>query len=141
MSKFSNFSQYSIGHFMQGPRNAQTASKTSYVEFLSEGNRQKFLNDAQSISFTSTSGSIRVRGAKTKFNKHRDWALGRARELLRTAAPGKAVEADFKNRFVQVDGSKGFQQSNTDFEGMFLRPFLISFPEIGVLGGCFLVSR
>ncbi|CAK0802320.1 unnamed protein product [Prorocentrum cordatum] len=108
---------------MQGPRNAQTMSKASFVECLSEAGRNDFLEKAKNQSFRSSSGTVRVQPANPKFKKHRDWALDKATGLLRSVAPGKAVQADFKNRIVNVDGAKIFEQSKTDLEEVFAPPF------------------
>ena len=123
LQKFPDFSRYTIGHFMKGPRGTQTATKASYIEFANESLRKSFLDKAKDVSFASSGGVVRVRAAKTKFNKHRDWALGKAMEVLKGAAPGKAVQADFKNRTVKVDEAKVFEQSSTDFDGVFLPPY------------------
>eukprot|EP00959_Pyramimonas_sp_CCMP1952_P157204 3287264-Pyramimonas_sp.AAC.1 len=70
LRRFQNVSAVSVGHFMQGPRNAQTATKVSYIEFSSEVSRNKFLESAKSIVFKSATGNITVRPAKTKYQKH-----------------------------------------------------------------------
>ena len=123
LSTFENLPKYTIGHFMQGPRNAQTVSKASYVEFGSEVDRNHFFERSKNVDVKFASGTVKVRKAKTKFNKHRDWALLKATDVLKTAAPGKSVQLDFKNRIVKVGDAKAFEQSSTDFEGVFVHPF------------------
>ena len=57
------------------------------------------------------------------FRKQRDWAVLKGTDNLKTVAPGRSAELDFKNRIVEVADAKAVKQSSGDFEGVFVHHF------------------
>ena len=83
-------------------------------EFLKSGKGMLEVEGAQ----------VTVKEGKTKFQEQRDWALGKASELLTKEATGRKVEAKWgKERVVLVDTEVAFRQDKEETGGSFVSAF------------------
>ena len=108
-----------------GPRNQRTCTKNAYAEFCDQDARDLFLQAVDGLKPLKVNGTtVRVKKAKTAFNESRDWALHKAKDLLSTAAPQRAVALHYDSRSVTVDNVTAFRQEEHDPRGAFCAPFL-----------------
>ena len=115
-----------FGHFFSGPRNAQTVSKASFVQFASEKAAKDFLSSAggKGCRLQTSSGlQVILEPAKSKVNATRDWAIREAERKLKARVPRSTVSVDWKARSVNVDNSPAFKQESGDLTGKFLMSF------------------
>ena len=62
-----------------------------------------------------------MKAALTKTNKERNWALRKADELLKAAAPTAKVELKWDQRCVNVDAVPAFGQDKVELRGSLTR--------------------
>ena len=100
-------------------------SPAGFAEFPSQKLATDFLSRiGQSSSFRASGGdNVRVKAATSQVNQHRNWALRRASDLVKSRVPTANVRIDFKARNVSVDSAIAFEQGRGDLTGTFLGRF------------------
>ena len=111
----------------KGPYSNRKLGKAAYVEFATKDEVREFTEAFKNAGAEVHSGGtkLKVAPATTKLNKQRNWALFKAEELVKGAAPpGAKVEVVRKpERKVTVDGTTAFNQPKDVTRGSFAGAF------------------
>ena len=114
-----------VANKYQGPRNNRTLKKQGYAQFVDTDARDEFLKKAASTTFQCKGATVTLKKGLPHFLRHRDWALGRAQDVLQAGTKDSKVESkrDKKEGTVTVGGVVAFQQLEKDTEGNFVADF------------------
>ena len=122
-SKFPGPSPVAVENYYKGPWNNRTLKTKGYAEFADKDAAREFLKAAKG-EVELAGCKVAVKAGKTKLQNQRDWALGKAGELLRKEVPDKTVEVKWGNeRVVKVDSAVAFKQEKEDEKGTFASNF------------------
>jgi hypothetical protein len=118
-SHFSGYRNVRAGNYMKGPHDDRKVSNTSYIEFPTVIDKDKFIKDfATSARQCSINGSsISIKPARTEFMNKRNFAVRKAEELIKSSpsAQGQTVKIEWMQhpRLVTVNGVSAFTQACT----------------------------
>ncbi len=83
-----------------------------------------FFDAVKDSSCTVLGKTLKIKKAVTKFNRSRNWALLKAKELIESAPGGTGATAQLgKDRNVKVGNVIAFEQKPHESRGTFLGPF------------------
>ena len=119
------FRAVSFDNVYKGPYNDRKLTKVAYAEFASSDSRREALNSISGKSLSVQGQTISIKNARTKVNGQRNYALRKAKELLKASDvnTGKTVEIKWAERCVSVNDVAAFSQAKTDISGSFLPPY------------------
>ena len=101
----------------KGPRNKRVLGNSCFVEFSSSDAANNLFERAKGYQTTVDSKLIKVKMGITKFNKARNWALLKAKDLC-----GNGAIADMKARTVSQGDVVCFEQEKNESKGTFCGP-------------------
>jgi len=124
VQRFPDYRAVKFFNGYKGPHNNRTLSNVCYAEFATTDDAKKFCQsylDNPTHHLTLGTNTVKVAPALTKLNRFRGWALKKAAELLRTAAPdAQVVEVkNMSDRRVTVNTATAFQQQPYELKGSF----------------------
>ena len=129
--KYKNFTPTDVGHDFTGPYNHRKLSTASWIEFPNCDTAKDFFKHIEKEDFKVDGTSIKIKFARTQFQKKRNYAMRKAEELLKghpkTGSNVVTTEwkiTDSKDRRILVNGVLAFSQAPYDGTGTFLSPFL-----------------
>ena len=122
MKKFPQFSDYRVDHEFRGKPGDQVMKNASFIEFSSPDVAKNFLKEVEAKKGTVEFpiGGVIVKRALSKVNRHRNYSLRKAEEVINSKSPGKHVKFDHKERSLSMDGTVVFQQAPNELGGTFL---------------------
>ena len=121
-AKYPEHAPLAVGNDYHGPCNQRELKKTGYAEFADRDAAREFLKAAGG-ECEMLGKKVDVKAAKTKFFRQRDWALGKAKEVLEKTKGGKDATADWKSRVVKVGSTVAFEQEADEAAGHFCGKF------------------
>ena len=123
LKKFPQFRSIGVFNGSKGPRNARVLDKVSFAEFICEDVARDFVEKASSVPFVVGEKTLKVKRAKTRFNRSRDWSIRKAHEILSSKFREKSFEIVWKDRVVKVGDDICFSQTEFDARGSFTGNF------------------
>ena len=129
--KYPGFHPTDLGHDETGPYSDRKLSKSSWIEFSNTDTAKKFLKKVEHEAFDVEGTSIKMKPARTQFQKKRNYAMRKAEELLKASPKSGSSEVsiewkamDSKSRRISVNRSVAFTQTEYDVIGTFSTLFL-----------------
>ena len=126
LTKLPTSQHVSVENVMTGPANNRSITKHVVVEFPSKKLADNALAQlgGKGKKFVLTGGSeVSMKMDITKFNRQRNWALYKAKELISKSPGGASAVADMQERQVKVDSEIAFKQEKYDSRGSFCGAF------------------
>ena len=130
-AKYKQITPTDFGHDFTGPYNNRKLSTASWIEFSNCDTAKDFLKHTEKEDFKVDGATIKIKFARTQFQKKRNYAMRKAEELLkghqktgRNVVTTEWKITDSKDRRILVNGALAFSQAPYDGTGTFLPPFL-----------------
>ena len=119
-----------MGHDFTGPYSNRKFSKALWIEFSKCDTVKDFLKHTEKENFVFNGTTVKIKFARTQFQKKRNYAMRKAEELLKASPKtGSSVVTtewkitESKDRRILVNGVLAFSQAPYDGTGTFLPPF------------------